>query len=630
MIARLPLVLKTCRKLGALSVARVAGYRIASKSGLYRRLLPVCPWSGGSIFLAPAKHIPSPNDLPSDSRDTIKTQAMSLLEGRLDYFSHLNYQVGSPPDWFLDPISGNRLADSGHWSNLNEFSKADIKIVWEASRFEWVPLFARAWRVSGDNCYLEALNSWLHDWTVNNPLNSGPNWKCGQEASIRTINLLLAALLTGTHQNPSNDLVTLIQQHCSRILPTISYALAQDNNHGTSEAAALYIGGLWLLDSNAPLSRDLRYQAHTWHSLGKRLLEDRVTRLVAGDGSFSQYSVNYHRVLLDTLCQVEIWRRKCGDEPFSSTYRQLSSAAVDWLNQLTDGISGDAPNFGANDGARLYGLACTPYRDFRPTIQLASVLFNNSKAYRSGVCDEPLLWLDLNSAPYAEPVCTGFVVHKSGGDVILRGDNCHAMIRFAAFRFRPSHADCLHLDLWHNGSNILRDGGTYSYNTDPEWLDYFSGTRSHNTIQFDDRNQMPRLGRFLFGNWLEMDECGDVRNHNGQLEWTGAYTDWKGSAHRRSVNLDRTVLRVVDEIQGFNDKAILRWRLAPDLWRLEDTVCSSDLAELRIITAAPFRRLEIVTGWESRYYQQKTELRVLEVEVPAGHWTITTEITLKD
>ena len=630
MIARLPLLLKTCRKLGALSVARVAGYRIACKSGLYQRLLPVRPWNGGSIFFEPSTTHLSPPELPSECHDAIIAQANLLLEGQLCYFSHQSRQIGSPPDWFLDPISGNRLADSGHWSKLNEFSKADIKIVWEASRFEWVPLFARAWRVGGDNRYLEALNNWLHDWAVNNPLNSGPNWKCGQEASIRTINLLLAALLLGTHQNPSKDLVTLIEHHCSRILPTISYAMAQDNNHGTSEAAALYIGGLWLLNSNAPLSRDLRHQAHKWHSIGRRLLEDRVTRLVAGDGSFSQYSANYHRVLLDTLCQVEIWRRKCTDDCFSNKFRQLNSAAVDWLYQLTDRISGDVPNLGANDGARLYSLACTPYRDFRPTIQLASVFFNNSRAYRSGICDEPLLWLDLNSAPYAEPAGAVFVVHKNGGDVILRGDNCHAMIRFAAFRFRPSHADCLHLDLWHNGKNILRDGGTYSYNTDPDWLDYFSGARSHNTVQFDDRNQMPSLGRFLFGNWLEMDECGDVLRRNGQLEWSGACTDWKGASHRRSVTLDRTIFKVTDEVNHFNNKAVLRWRLAPGLWRLEGTICGSELAELRITTDAPTRRLEIVTGWESLYYQQKTELQVLEIEVPPGHWTITTEITLKD
>ena len=41
-------------------------------------------------------------------------------------------------------------------------------------------------------------------------------------------------------------------------------------------------------------------------------------------------------------------------------------------------------------------------------------------------------------------------------------------------------------------------------------------------------------------------------------------------------------------------------------------------------------RLELATGWESLYYQQKTELPVLEVEVGPGKWTIETVITLKD
>jgi hypothetical protein len=42
------------------------------------------------------------------------------------------------------------------------------------------------------------------------------------------------------------------------------------------------------------------------------------------------------------------------------------------------------------------------------------------------------------------------------------------------------------------------------------------------------------------------------------------------------------------------------------------------------------RRLELTTGWESLYYQQKTELPVLEIEVGPGKWTIETEISLKD
>ena len=60
----------------------------------------------------------------------------------------------------------------------------------------------------------------------------------------------------------------------------------------------------------------------------------------------------------------------------------------------------------------------------------------------------------------------------------------------------PSQADAMHVDLWVNGKNLLVDAGSYSYNTNTGLSDYFNGTASHNTVQFDDRDQMPKLGRF--------------------------------------------------------------------------------------------------------------------------------------
>ena len=302
MSTSLAVKLKTLWKLGFTSVAKVAAYRITCKIGLYNLLLPIRYWGDGSLFYSP-----EPSPVPSispESRTVLLERAEALLLGNMCYFSDEMKQVGSPPDWFLDPFSGNRLSPGGHWSKLNEFSVADIKTVWEASRFEWVPLLARAWRVSGDSRYIDTLNQWLHDWVVRNPANAGPNWKCGQEASIRVINLMLSSFLLGTHHKFSPGLVALIELHCRRIRPTIQYAVAQNNNHATSEAAALYLGGSWLLGVEPLLPASLRRQAQKWRDIGKSLLVERVMHLVAADGSFSQYSVNYHRVLLDTLCQV--------------------------------------------------------------------------------------------------------------------------------------------------------------------------------------------------------------------------------------------------------------------------------------------------------------------------------------
>lgn len=605
--------LKTYWKLGLSSVIQVAAYRIASKIGLYRFLLPICSWGGGSVFYSPVSS--PPPFISSESRVILIERVEALLNGNMSYFSGELKQVGSPPDWFLDPFSGNRLSPDGHWSKINEFSAADIKTVWEASRFEWVPLLSRAWRVSGDSRYIDTLNQWLHDWVLRNLYNAGPNWKCGQEASIRTINLLLGARLLGTHWEPSPALIQLVVVHCRRILPTLGYAIAQNNNHGTSEAAALYIGGTWL--KTVVKDPHQLKSAQEWQNVGRCLLEDRVKTLVAEDGSFSQYSVNYHRVLLDTLCQVEIWRREYGDHVFSDKYLTRCRAAASWLVTLTDPDTGYTPNLGANDGARLYDLSVASYRDFRPSGQLAMALFTGTRAYTDdGPWDEPLTWLGI-TPPEKEQSLTGSQLFDDGGYAVLRRGGAMVLLRYPRFRFRPGHADSLHVDFWQLGENLLRDAGTYSYNADPEWLNYFSGTESHNTIQFDNRDQMPRLGRFLFGDWLKT-ECLPLLVENGEeASVTAAYCDRRGSGHQRTVRLINDRLIVCDEVKGFTGKAVMRWRLRPGNWRLEGQNLTDDQHVLVIAASVPIASMALVSGWESLYYMQKIPSPVLTVEIHA-------------
>lgn len=623
MIERLLQISRTYRSIGICSVGRVALYRLACRSGAYRLLLPVRPLNSGPFFSA--RSLPAPERLGQQSRATLLERGEALLRGELQYFSSHAKKIGAPPDWFLDPFSGNRIVHHGHWSRLDEFASADIKTVWEPSRCEWAPLLARAFRVGGDFRFLDALNGWLADWVRLNPVNSGPNWKCGQETAIRCLNLVLSARLLRTHRSPEPALAGLVAQHLARILPSIGYAIGQDNNHGTSEAAALFIGGAWL--ASLPGTRQAG-KGRRFRDAGRRWLEERVLALVGRDGSFSQYSINYHRVLLDTLCQVEYWRRELGEPPFSDGYLGRCRGGALWLRSLTDPNNGNAPNLGANDGARLYDLSCVAYRDYRPTVQLACALFYGRRAYCDPACDEPLMWLELDPSQPELLAPAGSVEHREGGDAVLREGNTLAVIRFASYRFRPGHADCLHLDLWHRGVNLLRDGGTYSYNTEPRWLEYFTGPHSHNTVQFGERSQMPRLGRFLFGEWLKMDECSGISREGGALTWSGAYTDWMGGRHKRTVQLHERELRVVDEVQGHRDLAVLRWRLVPGAWSLTGNVCSSPYASITVTSDRPLRRIELVSGWESLEYLEKTVLPVLEAEAGPGSCVIKTKISL--
>lgn len=597
------------RRLGLRNVARVALYRGLIKAGLHpvqrvRRKI------SENVFFRP---IDCPNQQlkpPSHWRD----EAL--------YFGWYRKPMGAePPDWFLNPFTGARVAQAdADWWALPDFESGagDIKTVWEASRFDWV--LSNAQRAAcGESGSLERLNHWLSDWCERNPCYRGANWKCGQEASIRVMHLLLAARFLDQLDKPEPALVTLIEAHLARVYPTLSYAIAQDNNHGTSEAAALFMAGEWL-------ARQGVASASQWAHSGRRWLEDRVRRLIEPDGGFSQYSVNYHRLMLDTLCLAELWARWFDLPSLSDGFHDRARAATRWLWVMTHKQTGDTPNVGANDGANLLPLTDADYRDYRPTVELARSVFENREAYlEAGPHQTHLSWLGLEGGNTASKVNPEPVFHARGYIVLCYGP-WKALLRYPYYRFRPGHCDALHVDLWRGCTNLLRDGGSYSYNVVPELANHFTGPQGHNTIHFDGRDPMPKLSRFLRGAWLKARQVSTPEERDGVMTAAASYRTWKGARHVREVALSADGLRVVDQVDGFRERAVLRWRLAPGQWKLDGNRAVGRLWKqvadagdrehvLEISSNVELQRFQIVRGWESRYYLKKESMPILEAEI---------------
>ncbi len=580
-------------------------YRLRLRAGIHpvQRITPVAPPRGPFFVAATA-----PRSLPPP-------QAWQRTG---NCFGWYRPDLGDgPPDWHRNVFSGMRATRiDADWWTIPDFDPelGDIKTIWEASRFDWVVNFAQQAR-AGRAASIERLNRWLADWCQRNPPYRGHNWKCAQEASIRVMHLALAALILDETPAPQPALIDLVIAQLRRIEPTVAYAMAQDNNHGTSEAAALFIGGSWLERLGRP-------DGLRWHSQGRRWLENRARRLIQADGSFSQYSVNYHRLMLDTLSLVEIWRRHLDLPVFSDSYRTRASAATAWLRAMVDPVTGDAPNFGANDGANLLPLTDADCRDFRPAVQVAATLFENRSAYPAeGSWQAQLDWLGVHTGS-EDVAAPASALLDDGGHAVLRSGDARAILRYPRFRFRPGHADALHVDLWVAGENLLRDGGSFSYAADPEWQEYFAGASGHNTVEFDDRQQMPRLSRFLWGRWLETRTLTPIQETADAVSVAASYEDSRGAVHERTLELQRGCLTVRDRLGGFTSKAVLRWRLRPGAWTVDGTAVTDGHHRLEVSADVPIVRCEVVGGWESRYYMQKTAIPVLEVEV-ASPGTVT-------
>lgn len=600
--------------MGIKNIFVVIWYKLTTKYGVH----PVCKLKGIS-FLGPFFHEPTVSSL--------HLIPLSSWTKSATLFSHIEIPLhGIPPKWTTNPLSGEHFAlPLKPWWKISDFNESigDIKLIWELSRMNWVIAFAQRAR-NGDKKSLINLNKWLEDWLKYNPPYLGPNWKCGQEASIRLINLCCAALILDDIKNTTKGLQELIRLHLQRISATISYGIAQDNNHGTSEAAALFIGGSWL--DSLGSSDGKKYE-----SLGRKFLYNRTSKLIQKDGSFSQYSLNYHRMVLDSFSIVELWRRKLGAKALPSDFYESASKATSWLYQMVCPKSGEGPNLGANDGSLILQLTNSSYTDYRPSVQLSANLFQSRQAYLNiPNCDFHLSWLGLNQyqSDSEEYVNCDF---DSGGYKILRSSAARVFFRYPKFKFRPSQADAMHIDFWIDSFNFFGDAGSFSYNSVPDMSSYFSGTASHNTIQFDDRDQMPRLGRFLFGSWLQSKHVTPVVVNNNNVSCSASYIDYKGASHNRKISLKASSLSVIDRVSGFRKKAVISWRLPDSQWIKKDIkngiVIFDEMGyEIKISSNESIVQANIVQGWKSLFYAKKVPVSIVKFEISSAG-IITTDVS---
>jgi hypothetical protein len=520
------------------------------------------------------------------------------------FFGWKPHEDTEPPRWNVSCLSGEEYFPLIPWHKIPLYEKdKDIKGVWEASRMDWLVTFSTNTK-NGKTQEINRINAWLNDWMQENPPYLGPNWTCAQEASIRIMNLATSALIIDQVISPNKPLIEFIKIHLKRISPAIYYSISQQNNHSTSEAAALFIGGSWL----EMLGYD---EGRGWSLLGRNMLEEQIEELVDEDGVFSQYSVNYQRLMLDTCSLVEVWRRTLKLEKFKdSHYKKMKSAQI-WLEALVDPISGDAPNLGANDGARLFCID-KEYRDFRSSVQLARALFSNEVVYTDEGANILLKLFNLE-IPKGISQSSKIKLCESGGFFISKTQETLLVLRFPKFKFRPAQADFLHLDFWVRGKNILNDAGTYSYRI-PHEREYFTGSTGHNVIEFDGRNQMKKVSRFLYSDWPDSDQI-NVSDEDGRTFCKSSYTNSRSCKHTRSAELKDNILKIEDQIEGFDNHAILRWRLYCDNWSLENNQITNGKELIEIQSKDESMKISIVEGHTSKLYLKKDPISIVEVIV---------------
>ncbi len=486
-------------------------HEVEKKLGFLKKKHPINPTIKNFISLENWKKVAVPFvieekelvQFEKHARDGLKEKATKIVNGEICFFSSDWKKLGTSYDWITNPETGFQYDISKHWSEISDFhpDNGDIKYVWEKSRFTYLlTLIRNDYHFNEDHSTFVFAE--IESWIDANPINQGPNWKCSQEISLRLFNWMYALNFYKNSEALTEALWTKIQNviywSLHHVYHHIDFSrIAVRNNHAITETLALTISEL--LFPFIP-------EAKKWSIQGRKWLEEEVAYQVYEDGTFLQFSMNYHRVLVQ-LFSFGIALTEKHNKPFSENFYSKAYKTLNFLYQSLQEENGYLPNYGANDGALFFPLTENNYRDYRPQLNTLHHILTGENLFKNYYIQEDYYWVQNNNQPlYSFEKLkqeAGVLSFDKGGYYICRTDTSFTFIRCGSHKDRPSHSDNLHIDVWVNGYNILRDSGTYKYNTDEDIVNYFTGTMGHNTVLVDEKSQMLKGTRFIWFYWTQ-------------------------------------------------------------------------------------------------------------------------------
>ncbi|MFJ8234252.1 alginate lyase family protein [Ureibacillus sp. NPDC094379] len=490
-----------------------------------------------------------------ENSNEIINQAELVMNNKFTYFSKFHFDY-KEINWNYSPATKKFAPKDKHWSEIADLNSdfGDIKWIWELSRFTFAYPLAQAYVITKDEKYPEKFWLLFEDFTKNNPLECGVNYKCGQEISLRLMAWIYAFSIFFDSPTLSEDrlklLVKTIYHHADHVNRHISFALESvKNNHSISEAMGIYtIGSLFPMFD----------KAEEWKTRGKKFLEREISWQIYEDGSYIQHSFNYQRLVIQDITWVLTLASKLNDK-FSKEFYDKFEKTILFLYNFQSGDEGRVPNYGMNDGAYIQPLTVRPYLDYRPVLQAAWIVLKSKRLYNERLSDEIAIWLGLNTNVELDNIVRDSKYYENGGYLVSRKNNQLATMRCTSYKHRPHQADMLHVDFWVNEHNILADAGTFSYNTDLETIKYFNGTKSHNTILLNELDQMTKVSRFIWLNWTKS-KVHNVGFTKDKDNFEGEHFGYKPSTHRRNVLHSESCLVIEDKLELINESTVsLSW-----------------------------------------------------------------------
>ena len=546
-------------------------YTIKTKIGWQKKVFPTQPKVSEFTSLENWKNNLPPfffygkdiSNLPKEEKEILAKKFQEIQNGVFTFFSKTKISLGKEYDWITNPLTGFKYDIHKHWSEIKDLSieAGDIKYVWEKARFSFLYDVIRYDYHFEDDQSAYVFNE-IEDFITKNPINQGPNYKCSQETSLRVLNWTFTLYYYKDSPNLTKALFQKIMHsiywQIHHVYHNIHFSrIAVRNNHAITETLILYLSNkLFPFFPNVA----------KWSKKGKKWFEQEIVYQIYEDGTFLQFSMNYHRVVVQLLTWG-IQLVKLNNETFNPVVYERVKKTLAFLDACTNPVKGELPNYGANDGALFFKFTNDDYRKYRSQLDDLRMVLEGERYFTS----ESAYWYGFENPTIKEyKYPQEMNTFSNGGYYSMQEKNTQTFIKCGTYKDRPSQSDNLHIDIWVNGINMLRDSGSYKYNTDTKLLGYFNGCEGHNTVSIAKADQMKKGSRFIWYYWVKKAKAS-LEKINNSIVFTGSIQAFrhieKGIEHHRKVIKKGNFndWEVLDKVVGKKELALQQyWHLNPE------------------------------------------------------------------
>lgn len=443
----------------------------------------------------------------------------------------------------------------------------DIRFNFELNRHQLLTTLSAAFFISKDIKYLKSLQEYFYSFIENNPFMYGVSWISSMEVAIRAFSWmfslsLIKACIEVTEVSPhlTEDMEWGIKNQINFVYNHYSlYSSA--NNHLIVESALVGIAGIL-------------FNNDRWLNSGIKIISREIEKQVTSDGVDREQALHYQAFVMEAISLFILLLKK-NDIKYPNIIDKKLEKMNDFICDISN-VIGNPPDLGDNDEGCIFNILNKDekFNYYGYVLKLGELI--NNKDYLNGEksFSDTLFIRNFkfhNMYKYKKNI--GLITYKQGGYSVFRYENGinerllifdHGFLGYKTL-CAHGHADALSLNLSVDGEFVITDPGTYIYNIERNFRDYFRKTINHNTIEIDGMDQSEIKGSFLWGRKAKVKLIGTGANH-GYIWACAEHDGYSPVIHRREVKFFEPDTFIIDDyIKGKCNKLVQSFILGKDV-----------------------------------------------------------------